>query len=141
MVVFSINKSKRYFRKFVKKVKKMEQKLLIDVFNSDIKSLNTRIHDTCLLYFEYSLNIATLINDCITVNNPMEGHYKLKLVYIGRTFRKFCELFIPLRKFTKMQVVNKENLLFLKKLTKSVWTTKKRQYSFSERTTVTQLSR
>ena len=125
MVVFSINKSKRYFRKFVKKVKKMEQKLLIDVFNSDIKSLNTRIHDTCLLYFEYSLNIATLINDCITVNNPMEGHYKLKLVYIGRTFRKVYELFSPLRKFTKMQVVNKENLLFLKKLTKSVWTTKK----------------
>ena len=81
----------------------MEQKLLIDKNHSVTEYLQNRIHNTRLRYFEYSLCITTLINDCITVNNP-----KLKLMYIGRIFRNFCKLVSPFRKFAKMQIVNKD---------------------------------
>ena len=86
----------------------MEQKLLIGRIHSDTEFLETRIHNTCLRYFEYSLCITTLINDFITVNNSMEDHYKLKLMYIGRTFRNFCKLVSPFKNFTKMQIINED---------------------------------
>ena len=56
--------------------------------------------------------LQQLINDCIRDNNLMKGHYKLKLMYIGRTFTNFCKLFSLSRKFTKMQVVNKDTSEF-----------------------------
>ena len=82
---------------------------MVEKIHKDTKSLESRIHNTFLQYFQHSLNLATLVNHYKRTDHPMEFHCMVELMYIGTTFKNFCELFSSFRNFTKVQIVNQDS--------------------------------
>ena len=86
----------------------MEMNRLVEKIHSDTKSLENRIHDTCLQYFQHSLNLVTIVNYCMRGDYANIRHSFESLLNHGEKFKNFCELFSQFRKFTKMQIIDQD---------------------------------